>query len=115
MPNAAARWRSPPTGSPCATSTGPPSAKSSARCSKPNSLPQSDPSRRDAVLDFHLLGGLPSAFLDHDRISPQPERDHCRCDLSDALAVDRDRRASATSEEHTSELQSHLNLVCRLL
>src|SRR5260370_8269640 len=25
------------------------------------------------------------------------------------------RRASSRSEEHTSELQSHLNLVCRLL
>src|SRR5260370_22269792 len=25
------------------------------------------------------------------------------------------RRAAARSEEHTSELQSHLNLVCRLL
>src|SRR5260370_32039646 len=27
----------------------------------------------------------------------------------------RDRRCSPRSEEHTSELQSHLNLVCRLL
>src|SRR5260370_11936702 len=27
----------------------------------------------------------------------------------------RDRREKARSEEHTSELQSHLNLVCRLL
>src|SRR5207237_8026271 len=27
----------------------------------------------------------------------------------------RSRRARARSEEHTSELQSHLNLVCRLL
>src|SRR5260370_17664456 len=26
-----------------------------------------------------------------------------------------DRNANARSEEHTSELQSHLNLVCRLL
>src|SRR5690242_21125664 len=26
-----------------------------------------------------------------------------------------DRRAAARSEEHTSELQSHVNLVCRLL
>src|SRR5260370_8772953 len=87
MPNAAARLRLPPTGSPSATSTGPPSAKNSARCSKPNSLPQSDPSRRDAVLDFHLFGGLPSALLDHDRISPQPERDHRRCDLVARLAL----------------------------
>src|SRR5438477_4822719 len=27
----------------------------------------------------------------------------------------RDRRATNRSEEHTSELQSHVNLVCRLL
>src|SRR5260370_26903246 len=31
----------------------------------------------------------------------------------DALEADRER--PARSEEHTSELQSHLNLVCRLL
>src|SRR5690242_20349145 len=31
------------------------------------------------------------------------------------LAVRRDARRRARSEEHTSELQSHVNLVCRLL
>src|SRR5690242_20803380 len=30
-------------------------------------------------------------------------------------AQDRRHRSSARSEEHTSELQSHVNLVCRLL
>src|SRR5260370_28104671 len=32
-----------------------------------------------------------------------------------AVATQMGERASARSEEHTSELQSHLNLVCRLL
>src|SRR4051812_49719138 len=31
------------------------------------------------------------------------------------LAVDGSARSSSRSEEHTSELQSHVNLVCRLL
>src|SRR5690242_11197539 len=34
---------------------------------------------------------------------------------SHALAVRMVRRGAARSEEHTSELQSHVNLVCRLL
>src|SRR5260370_17810695 len=36
-------------------------------------------------------------------------------DLVDPLADDARCRARGRSEEHTSELQSHLNLVCRLL
>src|SRR5438477_4401823 len=31
------------------------------------------------------------------------------------VAVERDRAPQQRSEEHTSELQSHVNLVCRLL
>src|SRR5260370_18519851 len=34
---------------------------------------------------------------------------------ADRMQVVLDRRAKLRSEEHTSELQSHLNLVCRLL
>src|SRR5207237_9963517 len=33
----------------------------------------------------------------------------------EALLLSRDGKRVARSEEHTSELQSHLNLVCRLL
>src|SRR5690242_20770375 len=33
----------------------------------------------------------------------------------EAKIIDRLRRAADRSEEHTSELQSHVNLVCRLL
>src|SRR5260370_4990212 len=36
---------------------------------------------------------------------------HARCAVRNSLASGPDSR----SEEHTSELQSHLNLVCRLL
>src|SRR5690242_21084308 len=36
-------------------------------------------------------------------------------ELSDFLAFVREDRLYARSEEHTSELQSHVNLVCRLL
>src|SRR5467141_190929 len=39
------------------------------------------------------------------------ERDH----LDPAVAYRLVRRVTGRSEEHTSELQSHLNLVCRLL
>src|SRR5207237_3991405 len=41
-------------------------------------------------------------FHDHDRLAAEA--------LFDAIA-----KCSTRSEEHTSELQSHLNLVCRLL
>src|SRR5690242_20972988 len=43
----------------------------------------------------------------------------CRLDFADALqifcGIDGAIRRQARSEEHTSELQSHVNLVCRLL
>src|SRR4051812_49794536 len=42
-----------------------------------------------------------------------PERDR-RVDLRDVGRIDPDER-EVRSEEHTSELQSHVNLVCRLL
>src|SRR5207237_9920810 len=35
--------------------------------------------------------------------------------IAGAAAIPEDLRHTARSEEHTSELQSHLNLVCRLL
>src|SRR5260370_588008 len=38
-----------------------------------------------------------------------------RCDSAWRLSSSRSRRRNDRSEEHTSELQSHLNLVCRLL
>src|SRR5260370_20465962 len=59
----------------------------------------------------------------HDAL-PIFGRDRCRADrgtfpnfrVSEIGQVPRDRAASKLrSEEHTSELQSHLNLVCRLL
>src|SRR5260370_25008003 len=40
---------------------------------------------------------------------------HVRRDLESAAGYLRQLRKLPRSEEHTSELQSHLNLVCRLL
>src|SRR5690242_21820939 len=44
------------------------------------------------------------------RIEGLPALGHCGCALRDLVGRDVLR-----SEEHTSELQSHVNLVCRLL
>src|SRR5260370_14761123 len=52
------------------------------------------------------------------RAPKSPARCHSRCTPRQASTTDiRWRRAGlfGRSEEHTSELQSHLNLVCRLL
>src|SRR5690349_23366932 len=48
---------------------------------------------------------------DHRAARPRPDRHRTR---RDARRADR-RRAAARSEEHTSELQSRRELVCRLL
>src|ERR1035437_2441541 len=64
------------------------------------SLPQNDRPRRHAVLDFDLLGGLPPTHLDHDGVYPQRQRDLRRCDLIDAFAVNRNRRALRNAGQH---------------
>src|SRR2546427_9257660 len=68
---------------------------------------------------------VPSVFLDVETLqcSARPLTSHgffaCACfcsGLSDFnLISTRNHRAAARSEEHTSELQSQSNLVCRLL
>src|SRR5690242_21183987 len=45
----------------------------------------------------------------------EPARDHEGPDHGRRRAELADDRLSVRSEEHTSELQSHVNLVCRLL
>src|SRR5260370_31339765 len=45
------------------------------------------------------------------RAEPLPDASLVRC----AVEIDGRRVSLGRSEEHTSELQSHLNLVCRLL
>src|SRR5260370_31228923 len=42
-------------------------------------------------------------------------RKRCGCTDDITTKTNRRRMLSSRSEEHTSELQSHLNLVCRLL
>src|SRR5258708_25226034 len=57
-------------------------------------------------------GGLGSRPLELDRSG------HARSSARDTgqlPATEMEPRAGSRSEEHTSELQSHLNLVCRLL
>src|SRR5438477_7788760 len=48
-------------------------------------------------------------------ISPYRDRPAYATTVEDSVYVRRDRRGRGRSEEHTSELQSHVNLVCRLL
>src|SRR5260370_28407463 len=60
----------------------------------------------DLFLSLILGIGLTIAFVDSSLINQPPER------LEAALLK---LSNSNRSEEHTSELQSHLNLVCRLL
>src|SRR5260370_18845571 len=57
-------------------------------------------------IDLQVAGIGPPALGGH--VDAQPDRD--RAALGGLRVVQRER-----SEEHTSELQSHLNLVCRLL
>src|SRR5690242_20845664 len=59
----------------------------------------------------HLRGGLPAdAAVEHlELIEPQIGKTPA---LGDRVSEEDDARRS---EEHTSELQSHVNLVCRLL
>src|SRR5690242_21495546 len=59
------------------------------------------------------LGRLERAVL---AVDEQPVEAETRDDLGGGRARQRDHRAEQIrSEEHTSELQSHVNLVCRLL
>src|SRR5260370_7796359 len=61
-------------------------------------------------------------LLDHGADAKAKESAHGQTALMFAAALNRDAvinvlmsRGAERSEEHTSELQSHLNLVCRLL
>src|SRR5260370_11016868 len=56
-------------------------------------------------VELHLIGALPAQVEVVERISVRRDRRR----IGDAV------RIFVRSEEHTSELQSHLNLVCRLL
>src|SRR5260370_11196483 len=51
---------------------------------------------------------VPGAYLTHDQL-------HIRGGHQVSWLIDGVPECGARSEEHTSELQSHLNLVCRLL
>src|SRR5260370_32476734 len=65
--------------------------------------------RSNDVVVSICAGAVRRWLLEHDALPPEP--------LVAQIPVSARRApaASARSEEHTSELQSHLNLVCRLL
>src|SRR5260370_22608671 len=59
---------------------------------------------------------LPRRLAAGQRAVPRAFPGRCAPGISDALdPAGRARTGGVRSEEHTSELQSHLNLVCRLL
>src|SRR5260370_18615510 len=62
-----------------------------------------------------LTGAAFAAWLGSFYIFDQPERPESYRILQKLHKIDPPKRFELRSEEHTSELQSHLNLVCRLL
>src|SRR5260370_11663357 len=69
-----------------------------------------------AALEHYLAG--PGAFVDKARALPtarEVAEAFLRGSVEAFTSSDRPAGCMARSEEHTSELQSHLNLVCRLL
>src|SRR5260370_18416884 len=56
-----------------------------------------------------------STLFPYTTLFRSPSSRRRRCSISGSPARRSARRRHARSEEHTSELQSHLNLVCRLL
>src|SRR5260370_15525685 len=69
--------------------------------------------RRDSSTATDLLGRLMQA-RDRERGEPMPDGQLVR-EIMTLIVAGHETTAEERSEEHTSELQSHLNLVCRLL
>src|SRR5260370_30421339 len=66
------------------------------------------------IYTLSLHDALPISRCSRRTTRAVPARSAMPCCGPARLAA-RHRRAGGRSEEHTSELQSHLNLVCRLL
>src|SRR4051812_50009341 len=67
------------------------------------------------LFPYTTLSRSIGAVLEHLRVYSEPVRMARRCrDLPNALSLEV-LDCGDRSEEHTSELQSHVNLVCRLL
>src|SRR5260370_6184236 len=62
-----------------------------------------------------LPGGRPSTVARSPRAMSSAPTAACRSKSDCDLAAVASSKSDFRSEEHTSELQSHLNLVCRLL
>src|SRR5260370_4622507 len=65
------------------------------------------------IYTLSLHDALP--ILSDSSRDPRTSARRHRCRRSPTRAAAARRRSPSRSEEHTSELQSHLNLVCRLL
>src|SRR5262252_2235739 len=86
----------------------------------------SDPTRADILLLLRDGPGYPSDLAEKIGVSRQILSNHLACLRGCGLVVAQpegrrsryelaDQRIGERSEEHTSELQSHSDLVCRLL
>src|SRR5687768_17969355 len=73
---------------------------------------KSDPAEVANALWEHALYGDRSTYR---RFGHRASRQHSVRDLLDAWDTAQAREVEVRSEEHTSELQSRLHLVCRLL
>src|SRR5690242_21237296 len=76
------------------------------------------PTRRSSDLRCRLWRPRASLELPACLVGTERQGDHFQPDGRDLAARhrrNRHREPAARSEEHTSELQSHVNLVCRLL
>src|SRR5260370_13457598 len=71
---------------------------------------------RSTLFPYTTLFRSPAELLERAGFRHRPWRLMLRPDLASAIATAEELvSASPRSEEHTSELQSHLNPVCRLL
>src|SRR5438132_9469716 len=68
-----------------------------------------------AVADHVAPAGRERKVLEHRLTAERPARIHAQLDVADQIVESDTRLPRRRSEEHTSELQSHSDLVCRLL
>src|SRR5260370_16073285 len=70
---------------------------------------------RSTLFPYTTLFRSRRASLPHSRTAPPPRGSPWLLPAASAGAASGRSQGDPRSEEHTSELQSHLNLVCRLL
>src|SRR6266571_8377679 len=88
------------------------SDRKTSRAPRPTYARVARPHERGGV--WHLVPGQARGRVYRGQAGPGPAQ-HTGLRACDAGNAGRAHRPGARSEEHTSELQSHVNLVCRLL